>query len=76
MGKAWWEASRESSGQAPDPAVTREAVVQVYGARAFSWQGAFGVHTSDFRQTHQCASLLGLSRGWMAPQGRRYLRRD
>lgn len=45
MGKAWWEASRDSSGQAPDPAVTREAVVQVYGARAFSWRGAFGVHT-------------------------------
>ena len=45
MGKAWWEASRESSGQAPDPAVTRQAVVQVYGARAFSWRGAFGMHT-------------------------------
>ena len=45
MGKAWWEASRDSSGQAPDPAVTREAVVQVYSARAFSWRGAFGVHT-------------------------------
>ena len=45
MGKAWWEASRDSSGQAPDPVVTREAIVQVYGARAFSWRGAFGVHT-------------------------------
>lgn len=45
MGKAWWEASRESSGQAPDPVVTREAIVQVYSARAFSWRGAFGVHT-------------------------------
>ena len=45
MGKAWWKASRESSGQAPDPVVTREAIVQVYSARAFSWRGAFGVHT-------------------------------
>jgi hypothetical protein len=45
MGKAWWEASRESAGLAPDPRATPEAVVQVYAARAFSWRGAFGVHT-------------------------------
>ncbi len=45
MGKAWWEASRESAGIAPEPATTPEAVVQVYAARAFSWRGAFGVHT-------------------------------
>jgi hypothetical protein len=45
MGKAWWEASRESAGLAPDPCTVREAVVQVYAARAFSWRGAFGVHT-------------------------------
>ena len=41
----WSEASRNPSGLAPDPAKTREAVVQVYGARAFSWRGAFAVHT-------------------------------
>ena len=45
MGKAWWEASRDSAGLAPDPQTTDEAVVQVYAARAFSWRGAFGVHT-------------------------------
>lgn len=45
MGKSWWEASRESAGIAPIPADTPEAVVQVYAARAFSWRGAFGVHT-------------------------------
>jgi hypothetical protein len=45
MGKAWWEASRESAGLAPDPRAAPEAVVQVYAARAFSWRGAFGVHT-------------------------------
>ena len=45
MGKAWWEASRESAGLAPDPRTVPEAVVQVYAARAFSWRGAFGVHT-------------------------------
>jgi hypothetical protein len=41
----WRTASRESAGIAPDPAETREAVVQVYAARAWSWRGFFGVHT-------------------------------
>ena len=45
MAHDWRTASRESAGLAPDPAVTREAVVQVYAARAFSWRGAFGVHS-------------------------------
>ncbi len=30
---------------APDPATTREAVVQVYGTRVAQWHGYFGVHT-------------------------------
>lgn len=41
----WRTASRESAGIAPDPGVTREAVVQVYAARAVSWRGFFGVHS-------------------------------
>lgn len=41
----WYEARRDSSQQAPDPATTPEAVVQVYAARAFGWRGALGVHT-------------------------------
>ena len=41
----WSRASREPAGVAPDPASTPEAVVQVYGARAFGWRGAFAVHT-------------------------------
>ncbi|ROR32398.1 DUF3750 domain-containing protein [Inmirania thermothiophila] len=41
----WWAASREPVGLAPDPAATPEAVVQVYGARAWGWRGAFGIHT-------------------------------
>ena len=45
MAHDWRTASRESAGLAPDPAVTREAVVQVYAAQAFSWRGAFGVHS-------------------------------
>lgn len=41
----WRTARRDSSGQAPDPAHTREAVIQVYAARAVRWRGIFGVHT-------------------------------
>ena len=41
----WRTASRASTGLAPDAATTPEAVIQVYGARAFRWRGAFSVHT-------------------------------
>ena len=41
----WRTASRESASLAPNPATTREAVLQVYGADAFSWRGAFAIHT-------------------------------
>ncbi|MCB1984628.1 MAG: DUF3750 domain-containing protein [Burkholderiales bacterium] len=41
----WRTASRASIGIAPDPAITPEAIVQVYGARAYSWRGYFGIHT-------------------------------
>src|SRR5207237_2151752 len=34
-----------AEGLAPDPAKTREAVVQVYGARTMGVKGLFGVHT-------------------------------
>ena len=44
-GKDWRTASRESAGLAPDPAVTHEAVLQVYAAKAWSWRGWFAVHT-------------------------------
>jgi hypothetical protein len=41
----WRTASRDPAGLAPDPVHTREAVVQVYAARAIRWRGWFGVHT-------------------------------
>jgi len=41
----WRDASRESVGLAPDPAQVKEAIVQVYGARAVGAKGYFGVHT-------------------------------
>ena len=45
VNRDWRTASRESIGIAPDPVVAREPIVQVYGARAFGWRGAFAVHT-------------------------------
>lgn len=44
-GRDWRTASRRSAGIAPDPAVTREAVLQVYGADAWGWRGWFAIHT-------------------------------
>jgi hypothetical protein len=44
-GGEWWSASREPAGLAPDPKDHAAAIVQVYAARAYSWRGAFGVHT-------------------------------
>jgi hypothetical protein len=35
----------QAASLAPDPATTREAVVQVYGARTMGVKGIFGVHT-------------------------------
>ncbi len=43
--KDWRTASRESAGIAPNPAVTKEAVLHVYGARAWGWRGWFAIHT-------------------------------
>jgi len=45
LGGDWRTASRDPLGIAPDPAIAREPIVQVYGARAFNWRGAFAVHT-------------------------------
>jgi len=45
MGNDWRTASREAVGLAPAPAVTPEAVVQVYAARTVGVRGLFGVHS-------------------------------
>ncbi|MBU6506940.1 MAG: DUF3750 domain-containing protein [Alphaproteobacteria bacterium] len=44
-GVPWYEARRDPTGLAPDPAITPEAVIQVYAARAVAWRGIFSVHT-------------------------------
>src|SRR6267378_5407507 len=44
-GVPWYEARRDATGLAPDPASTPEAVIQIYAARAVSWRGILAVHT-------------------------------
>ena len=41
----WYSASRASAGIAPDPALTRDAVLHVYGADTWGWRGWFAIHT-------------------------------
>lgn len=41
----WRTASRESAKIAPDPEITEEAILHVYGARAWGWRGWFAIHT-------------------------------
>jgi hypothetical protein len=41
----WRTADRGSAGLAPSPETEKEAVVQVYAARAVRWRGYFGVHS-------------------------------
>jgi hypothetical protein len=45
MNGDWRTATHRSTGLAPDPEATREAVVQVYASRTFGWRGAFADHT-------------------------------
>ena len=64
MSTDWEKANRESAGLAPNPNNTPEALVQVYGARAFNWRGLFAVHTwiavkPAHAQTYTVYQVLG-----------------
>jgi hypothetical protein len=41
----WRTASRESAHIAPLPKMEKAAVVQIYGAKTYSWRGHFSLHT-------------------------------
>ncbi len=41
----WSDASRASAEIAPKPAEAPEAIVQIYGARAYNWRGMFAIHS-------------------------------
>ncbi|ODN41589.1 DUF3750 domain-containing protein [Piscirickettsia litoralis] len=45
FGQDWRTADRSSTGIAPKANRAKEAIVQVYEAKAFNWRGLFAVHT-------------------------------
>ena len=73
--KDWRTASRESAGIAPDPLVTDEAVIQVYGARAWGWRGWFAIHTwIAAKRTGETAYTVYDVVGWRGNRGQPVLR--
>ena len=68
---SWSQARTDSTHQAPDPAATPEAVVQVYAARAFRWRGALGVHTWIATKASQARQYTRFEVfGWGVRRGR------
>jgi len=41
----WRDSSHASAGLAPGADELQEPIIQIYGARAYNWRGAFGIHT-------------------------------
>jgi hypothetical protein len=73
--KSWRTASRASAGLAPDPAVTQEAVLQVYGADAWSWRGWFAIHTwIAAKHTGESAYTVYDVVGWRSRHGQPVVR--
>jgi hypothetical protein len=68
--KDWRTASREPAGIAPNPAASREAVLQIYGAPAWGWRGWFAIHTwIAAKQTGAASYTVYEVIGWRQRQG-------
>ncbi|MFC0268912.1 DUF3750 domain-containing protein [Kushneria aurantia] len=68
----WSTASCEPAGLAPSPAEHPGAIVQLYAARAFSWRGAFAVHSWIAFKPRQAADWTAFEvQGWRMPTVRR-----
>lgn len=71
----WSTADRQSAGLAPAADAHPEAIFQIYAARAFSWRGAFAVHTwiatkaedSAAYEVHEVTTWRGLRSGRSEP---------
>lgn len=69
-GGDWRNASREPAGIAPDPALTHEAVIQVYAASTWGWRGWFAVHTwIATKKTGEDSYTVYEVIGWRKRQG-------
>ncbi len=67
--------SRESAGIAPSPAVTNEAVIQVYDARAWGWRDWFAIHTwIAVKRTGEASYTVSDVVGWRGNRGDPVLR--
>ena len=74
-GKDWRTASRESAGIAPDPSVTNEAVLHVYGADTWGWRGWFAIHTwIAAKRTGEAFYTIYDVVGWRGRNGQPVLR--
>lgn len=63
----WYDADRSSAGLAPRATETTDALVQVYGARAFGWRGYFAMHTWLATKTEGASHyLVHEVTGWSA----------
>ena len=70
---SWRDADRSSAGLAPPADEAPQAMVQVYGARAFSWRGYFAIHTWIATKPNGAASYtVHEVTGWGANKVRSY----
>jgi len=73
--KDWRTASRASAEIAPDPTLTHEAVLHVYGADAWSWRGWFAIHTwIAAKRTGETAYTVYDVVGWRGYHGQPVMR--
>jgi len=74
-GENWRDLRRDSSGQAPDAAETREAVLQIYTARSVGWRGVLAVHSWIAVKSSGAAAYTRYEvMGWGVDQGAPALR--
>ena len=75
--KDWRTASRESAGIAPDPTSTNEAILQIYGAKAWGWRGWFAIHTwIAAKRTGETSYTVYDVVGWRSHRNKPVLRID
>ena len=73
--KDWRTASRESAGIAPDPLITNEATLYVFGADAWGWRGWFAIHTwIAAKRTGEISYTVYDVVGWRGNRGQPVLR--